>query len=251
MPGGGVRSTLQLVEKRRVAPPIDLLGIGLYTPADVATLLRIPTTTIHRWIDGYSYPLAQRARRRKPALFIPALPRAHGRLTLTFLDLVQLRVVRAFREAGVSLQRIRLGAETASDLFGTSHPLAHLRLKTEGRSLWRDMVSVRGRETIDLSAGGQLSFPELVTDSLHEITYRADQGLAERWYAAGPGGGVVLDPEVAFGAPVVVDVNVPTRAIWEQARSEPSVDRLANWFRIDARQVQDALRYEESLQRAA
>jgi uncharacterized protein (DUF433 family) len=132
--------------------------------------------------------------------------------------LVQLRVVRAFREVGVPLQRVRSAAEVAGDLFGTSHPLAHLRLKTEGRG---------------------------------EISYQTETGLAERWYAAGPGGGVVLDPAIAFGTPVVVGANVPTRVIWDQSTVEPDVDRLAGWFRLDVRQVQDALRYEQRLARAA
>jgi uncharacterized protein (DUF433 family) len=229
----------------------NLLVIGLYTPAEVSHLLVIPVSTVHRWLEGYSYPLARHFRAKKPPVFVPALPRVEGRLALTFLDLVQLRVVRAFREAGVPLQRIRVAGEVAGDLFGTSHPLAHLRFKTEGRSVWSDVAAAGGRHVVNLSAAGQHAFPEVVAESLKEVSYATEPGLADRWYAAGPGGGVVLDPEIAFGAPVLVDSNVPTAAVWSQAQSEPDVHRLASWFRLDVRQVQDAIRFEERLSRAA
>lgn len=236
---------------RSVPEPAKLLTIGLYTPAEVSHLLGIPASTVHRWIEGYSFPLARRFRAKKPPVFAAALPRVEGRLMLTFLDLIQLRVVRAFREAGVPLQRIRTAGEVAGELFGTSHPLAHVRFKTEGRSVWSDVVTNAEREVMNLSSSGQRAFPEVVAESLKEVSYAADPSLADRWYAAGPGGGVVLDPGIAFGAPVVVHANVPTGTIWAQSQSEPDVHRLASWFRLDVRQVQDAIRFEERLARAA
>lgn len=229
----------------------NLLTVGFYTPAEISHLLGIPLSTVHRWIEGYSYPLMRHFKAKKPPVFVPALPRAQGRLTLTFLDLVQLRVVRAFREAGVPLQRIRTAGEVAGDLFGTSHPLAHLRFKTEGKSVWSDIATSGSRDVMNLSAAGQRAFSEIVSESLREVSYATEPALADRWYAAGPGGGVVVDPGIAFGAPVVVEANVPTAAVWAQSRSEPDVHRLASWFRLDVRQVQDAIRFEERLSRAA
>lgn len=236
---------------RTASGQANLLTVGLYAPAEVSHLLGIPLSTVHRWIEGYSFPLARHFRAKKPPVFVPALPRIEGRLTLTFLDLVQLRVVRAFREAGVPLQRIRSAGEIAGDLFGTSHPLAHLRFKTEGRGVWSDATTTGEREIMNLSDAGQRAFPEVVAESLKEISYATEPELADRWYAAGPGGGVVVDPQIAFGAPVVVKANVPTGAVWAQSRSEPDVHRLASWFRLDVRQVQDAIRFEERLARAA
>ena len=219
---------------------------------DASVLLGIPSATVHRWVDGYSFPLSRWSKSHKPAVFAPALPRTDGRLTLTFLDLIQLRVVKGFRVAGVPLQRIRTAAETAADFFSTSHPLAFHRFKTDGRDIFGDVVE-RGRHwgLVNLSASGQKVFPELVEQSLKEISYATETGLASRWYIAGPGGGVVVDPRIAFGAPVVEDANVPTRVIWEQSHSEHEPEALAAWFRIDIKQVTDALRYEAQLPRAA
>jgi len=94
-------------------------------------------------------------------------------------------------------------------------------------------------------------FPEVVEQSLREISYATETGLANRWHVAGPGGGIVIDPRIAFGEPVVEGVNVPTRTIWEQSQADKEPEALASWFRLDVKQVKDALRYEAQLARAA
>jgi len=174
---------------------VPLLGIGLYSVNDVSVLLGIPTTTVHRWIVGYSFPLSRWSKSHKPPVFIPSLPRSDGKVGLTFLDLVQLRVVQGFRKAGVPLQRIRVAALTAADVFGASHPFAFERFKTDGRDVFAKVV-VDAAEVglLNLSSGGQRAFPEWVEQSLRELTFATKTRLAERWYIAGPGGGVVIDP---------------------------------------------------------
>jgi uncharacterized protein (DUF433 family) len=227
-----------------------LLGVGLYTPADACHLLRIPASTLRRWIDGYTFPLARWSKRHQPGLFEPALPRTGGKLTLTFLDLVQLRVVRALRlDAKVPLQRIRTAAEVAADLFSTSHPLAFVRFKTEGRRIFASLDGDQDFAMVELSAPAQGALD--VFAQLREISYLTETGLAGRWYPNGEKGGVVIDPKLAFGAPVLIDSGVPTHAIWEQSKSVKEPIRLADWFRLDVQRVNDALRYESELARAA
>lgn len=211
----------------------------------------MPSSTVHRWVQGYSFPLAKWSKSHKPPIFMPALPQANGQLTLTFLDLLQLRVVHGFRRAGNPLQRIRIAAQTAADLFGTSHPLALERFRTDGRGIFADLlVHETRRSLVHLGEAAQSVFPEMVEQSLKEIRYTTETHLASRWYLAGPGGGIVVDPQIAFGMPVIDVVNVPTRVIWDQAQSEPEPEKLAAWFRLELKQVQDSLRYEQ-LARAA
>jgi uncharacterized protein (DUF433 family) len=226
----------------------DLLGRGLYTIPEASRLLGCPSGTVRRWVQGYGFPLSRWARSHKPWLFEPALPRIKGETTLTFLDLVQLRVVQGFRGAGVPLQRIRTAAVTAADIFETSHPLASERFKTDGRDIFAHALD-RGADLglVKLSAAAQKAFPQMVEESLREISYATETKLAERWYVAGRDGGIVIDPRIAFGAPVIERVNVPTRVVWEQAQSEPEPDALARWFDLDLAQVRSALKYEERL----
>jgi len=166
---------------------------------------------------------------------------------LTFLDLVQLRVVRALRGETLSLQSIREAAETAVDLFDTSHPLASVRLKTDGRRIFSRLLESDADVLVELARPAQSALRADFEESLREISYATETGLANRWYVAGPDGGVVIDPRISFGTPVVVRANVPTHIIREQGRSAPDPERLAQWFQLDAKQVKDALRYEELL----
>jgi uncharacterized protein (DUF433 family) len=232
-------------------PKIDYLGVGLYPIPEAARLLGLPSSTVHRWVEGYSFPLAKWSKSHKPPIFMPALPRSHNQLTLTFLDLLQLRVVQGFRRANVPLQRIRVAAQTAAELFGTSHPLALERFRTDGRGIFADLLAQAAPHGIvHLGEAAQAVFPEMVEQSLREISYTTETHLASRWYVAGPGGGIVVDPQIAFGAPVIDGVNVPTHVVWDQAQSEPEPEKLAAWFRLELKQVQDCLRYEQ-LARAA
>ena len=241
-----------LLTRNEEAKKTDYLGVGLYPIPEAARLLGIPSATVHRWVEGYSFPLARWSKSHKPPIFVPALPRSSGQLTLTFLDLLQLRVVQGFRRANVPLQRIRVAAQTAASLFGTSHPLAFERFRTDGRGIFADLLTYDARPgLVDLGAAAQSVFPEIVEQWLKEISYTTETHLANRWYVAGPGGGVVIDPQVAFGSPVIVGLNVPTRVIWDQSKSEPEPEALAAWFRLDVKQVQDSLRYEQQLARAA
>jgi len=182
-----------------------------------------------------------------PALLAPALPRHGNTFTLTFLDLVQLRVVKALRDEKLALQRIRTAAEEAVELFGTSHPFASVRFKTDGRRLFADVPQPQSPDVlVELRRPSRSTVRGVLEDSLREISY-ATTGLADRWYAAGPKGGVVIEPRIAFGKPVVETANVPTEVIREQARVTPDIRQVASWFALAPKQIMDALRYEEQL----
>lgn len=170
---------------------------------------------------------------------------------LTFLDLVQLRLVQGFRGAGVPLQKIRTAGVTAADVFRTSHPFASERFKTDGRDIFAEVVvDATDVGLLNLSAAGQRTFPEHVERSLRELTFATETRLARRWHAAGVGGGIIVDPGIAFGRPVVEGTGVPTSVIWEQSHTESEAS-LAQWFRLEEKQIRDALRYEETLLAAA
>lgn len=235
-----------------VAGGSDLLGVGLYSVGEASRLLRIPSSTLRRWIDGYTFPLARWSRTHKPGLFVPALPRLDDRLTLTFLDLVQLRVVRGLRlDAHVPLQRIRTASKSAAKVFGTSHPLASVRFLADSGHVFA-LARGHGYSTqlIELSAPPQMAIDAVLRQSIREID-ASETGLARRWYPLGASGGIVIDPQIAFGSPVLEDSGIPTRAIWEQSRVVSEPTRLADWFRIDVSRIADALRYEEVLTNVA
>jgi DNA-binding transcriptional MerR regulator len=140
----------------------ELLGIGLYSPAEVSRLLRVPPATVRRWLLGYTYVVAGGTRRGAPAIGAGrGMERELG--VVTFLDLVELLVVKGFRSRGVPLKHVRIAAEQAAELFHTDHPLATQRLQTDGRHIFARVQDARGfAGLVSLSERGQWVFPEAV-----------------------------------------------------------------------------------------
>src|SRR6185369_15037978 len=93
-----------------------LIGTGIYYPSEAARLLGTQPHKLRRWVNGYTYWLAGaqaiERRRLKPVIAtdIQAIGRARA---LSFLELMELRVVLALRKRGLPLQRIRAAARLA------------------------------------------------------------------------------------------------------------------------------------------
>jgi len=222
-----------------------LLGVGLYAPAEASRLLQIPETTLARWVKGYTYALRSGARRRGH----PVVKRSEALArTLTFVDLAELLMVKGFRVAGVSLDRIRVAAETAADLFQTTHPLAIESLRTDGRDVFARVQETHGYEgLVSVSERGQHVFPNVVEQYLNDLDFDRGNLLANRWWPHGRSGGVVVDPRIVFGAPHVEGAGVPTRALAELVHAGEPDERVAELYDLDAHRVRLAVEFEDEL----
>lgn len=97
-------------------------GSILYTSGDVQRLVGISQRQLTYWDQS-------------------ALMRPHGRIAngpgsrrlYTTLDVVQLKVIRRLREAGLSLQRIRQAFDFINDIPNETAPLEELEVLTDGR----------------------------------------------------------------------------------------------------------------------
>ncbi|HEX5269547.1 MAG TPA: hypothetical protein VFW33_03620, partial [Gemmataceae bacterium] len=98
-----------------VTTPDNLLGVGLYTPAEAALYARVPPKTVRRWLYGSS---------KEESVIRPELFGRDERV-VTFLDFVQTLAIRAVRiQYGVSLQKIRQAVENAKNEYGVEFPFA-------------------------------------------------------------------------------------------------------------------------------
>ncbi|MBI4421680.1 MAG: DUF433 domain-containing protein [Gemmatimonadetes bacterium] len=235
----------------------DLLGVGIYSRADAARLLRMTPQRLSRWVKGYTYWIRSHkdARRiRRPPVVRTDLPVVGGMLALSFLELMEIRVVRALVEKGVPLQRVRVAARRITDQFGIPHPFAHQRVFTDHEQIFvavtrdelqPDLLQVTGRR-----ASLQLVAGPVLLSYVQEIDFDESTALAERWWPLGRSVPVVLDPRIAFGAPVIEGTGIRTAAVRHFARREP-VRSLARAYEIHQRKVRAALRFENFLAHAA
>jgi uncharacterized protein (DUF433 family) len=234
---------------------LRLLGLGIYSRADVARLLRMTPSRVARWAAGYSYWLtyAQEPQRRaQPPVVRVKLPRIDGSILVSFLDLMELRVVKALVDEGISLQHVRRVAKLASRIFETPYPFASRRIFTDGEQVFasfsrdRELASV-----VELSARyRQLIAGPIVEQYLTELDFDPQSALAQRWWPLGKHVPVVLDPRVAFGAPVVAGTATRTDVIAELAAAS-DVNAAAQAYEIETEAAAAATRFEAELAAAA
>jgi uncharacterized protein (DUF433 family) len=167
-----------------------------------------------------------------------------GQLSLSFLDLMEVRFVHAFREHGVSWKVIRRAEEHAADVLRTTHPFATNRFRSDGETILGDIAD-RTNGLWDM-AHKQRVFADVVDAFMKGIEW-ADDGLAARWRPLEDSMRVVVDPARSFGVPLLDDENVPTRAIFDAVEAGESVDAVAAWFEVPVESAMDAVRFERRL----
>lgn len=225
-------------------------GIGLYLRADAARLLHLSPGTLNRWVKGYTYrptkegQPARRAKRLGPIVSVD-LPEIDNSVALSFHELMELRVVKAIVDRGVSLRHVRAAAAVASLTFRTPHPFASRRVFTDGKNIFS---SVAEEHLVKWTEGeiGQLIAGQLFTHFLDEIEFDERTALAQRWWPRGRNYPVVLDPTVRFGSPVVQGTGVKTAVIASMARAS-SVQEAASAFEIDVEAARAAVEFENAL----
>jgi hypothetical protein len=206
--------------------PKAWIGVGIYTVPEAAGYLHENGDDVRRWAFGY--------RRRRhgqdvehPPLIHTQLPKVDGELAITFLELVELMYIRGFARAGASWKTIKVAAKTASRIFQTEHPFAMKRFFADPEGIYALIEETVGDDSlVELVGHGQHTLRDLVQPYLGQLDFDPKE-VARRWWPLGCGGGVVLDPQIAFGAPIVAEVGIPTRALSSAFEAEVAAGRKA------------------------
>ena len=128
------------------------IGVGLYSVADAARLLKAPPRTLRRWLDGYSYKKNEKIQYVAPILE-PDIPKIDDEIELSFRDLIELRFVRAFLEKGIGLKAVRNCLEYARQCIQTDRPFSSGRFRTDGRTIFLESLDASAEtKLLDLKA---------------------------------------------------------------------------------------------------
>ncbi|GHF40796.1 hypothetical protein [Seohaeicola zhoushanensis] len=168
---------------------------------------------------------------------------------LSFYDLIEVRVVKALRRAGVSLQAVRFAINYARDKFGVSHPLATLRFKTDGQEILAEALEQDG-DLVSLSAKrpGQKVFSKIVDQSLNDLEF--DNGEVVLWRPKRTTH-IIIDPKRSFGTPILEDFGVSTQTLYNELSSYRDITRLAKAYEIPKALVAEAISFESRLEEQA
>jgi uncharacterized protein (DUF433 family) len=209
----------------------DRLKLPAYGVSEAARYAAITGQTIRNWQKFSNRPS-------------PLSPRERGK-ALSYLQLIELAVVAAYRESGVPLWAIRETREYMRKEFNADFPFARYRFKTDGKELWLDYIDLIGKKgkakLLKVSGKGQLAWSEII-GRLKEFEYDKKLGLAVRWHVGGLDSPVIIDPRIRFGAPSVD--GVPTTLLHARWEAGESPAEIADDFDMTVRAVVAALEFE-------
>jgi hypothetical protein len=173
---------------------------AVYTIAEAARLGGLPPAQVRRWMSGR---LGE-----------------HSTVGLDFLDLIELRCVKALVETGVSWQVLRAAYERAAEILRVDHPLATKRFLTDGYAI---LTRVAEPALLEIVTDRRV-FSRLVNRYLAGeggVDFDAG-GMAARWWPLGKKRLVVIDPKRSFGQPIVNTEGVPTAVLYNAYLAESS-----------------------------
>lgn len=223
------------------------LGTGIYSVPEASKISGVSPSRIRRWARGYQYRIGGE-KRSSPPIWQNDLPPIDGIISLSFLDLLEIRFIDAFLQAGIGWKRLRIAADTAKNLLNTSHPFSTKSFKTDGRTIFADIVEENGERILLDLVRSQYAFNQVISPSLYKGIEFAPNDTPLRWWPMGKVSQVVIDPTRAFGQPIVNRAGVPTAVLAEAVEAEDSVERVARWFEVKPSEVRTAIKFEEQLE---
>ena len=219
-----------------------LVGTGLYSISEASHLTRVNSSTLRRWLDGYTYTYKGQ-RHSTPPRWTRQL---HGKgTTLGFLDLIEARIIGKLRELGVRWSTLHAASAAAQQSFGVDHPFATLQLRTNGRAIFYEVATENSDKALAEIVHNQRVFDPIMRPLMIEVDFEKD--LARRWWPLGKKHDVVLDPDRAFGRPIVNSAAIPTAVLARAVKAEGSAERVARWYELSEKAVQDAVDFERNL----
>jgi hypothetical protein len=241
------------------------IGLGVYTIAEAARLTGISVGRVRRWLKGYTFHKHGEERVSPPVVLGHFAATEEGQTALSFADLIEVRCVNAFLEAGVHWKTLRTAHAQAIKLLAVEHPFATQQFFTDGHTI---LTRLNEQSMVDI-VGNQLAFNRIMERYLKGALDFVDE-VPVRWWPMGRRRSVVIDAARSFGQPIIHTEGVPTAVLYRAYRAESAdepglasvgekgaslnftadplaISRVSNWFGVEKRSVRTAIEYELQL----
>jgi len=202
----------------------------------------MPASTVRAWFK----PRADG--KGKGPLLVSDYKPVNGDYAVSFLDLIDVYVARFFRNCNVPLPVIRRAFDVLRTDLDTKHPFAHAELCAgDGRIIRKSATTSGATELIDVISK-QKWFSEM-QGWLRQLDYDELTKMATRWRIAE---GVVVDPKLGFGKPVVTATGVTTFVLANQYHANGrNAELVADLFSVTPSDVTNAANFEAARRRRA
>jgi uncharacterized protein (DUF433 family) len=221
-------------------------GKGIYSLSAAAKILRMNPNKMRRWIKSYTYYKNKECHSNKP-LFKTEFEYDPDDVIISFLDLTELLFINTFIKYGISLQKIRKAAITASNLLNTSHPFAIKKMFTDGKSIFAEIAQKEKDASLLDLIKKQYQFEKIIEPLLYKCIDFDKHDYAEKWWPLGKKENIVLDPSRNMGQPILNKYNVRTELIYELYKSKHSINEISEWYELDKNSIIKAIDFEKGM----
>jgi uncharacterized protein (DUF433 family) len=225
------------------AKNIHLRDQPAYSLTEAARYLKLPVATLRSWVVGRAYP-----RGESVATFRPLLKPARKQPPLlSFYNLIEAHVLRSLRtEHGVAIRELRRAIAYAERTLKIERLLLNRDLRTHAGEVFLEEYG----KLINLSTSGQIAMRRLLEEHLKRVEWDQWQ-FPVRLYpyvSAEPTTErpIAIDPDIAFGRPVVIRAGVSTEAIAGRIDAGETVEALAEDYDLKPEEIEEAVLYERA-----
>lgn len=228
-------------------PEMTRFGVGSYTIQEAASLIKESNRNIARWMKGYSYTRNNEKHHIDP-LWETEWPSEEDHIELGFRDLIELRFVKAFTDAGIGLLAIRNCLEYARECVNDDHPFSTRRFQTDGKTIFLEGIQ-RSKEArvLDLKRR-QYVFRQIIAQTFKDLDIEDD--AVARWRPFNGKQTIVIDPKRSFGQPITNRYGIPTVVLSDALAAEGSIDRVSRLYDVPPNVIKDAVKFESTLKAA-
>jgi uncharacterized protein (DUF433 family) len=213
------------------------LGYGIFTVADVASILDLSKEKVRRWLKEYwDLQLVPEAADKNSW-------GEHRDKSINFYVLVEFYVFYELRRHKVPVNRIIKAHKLLGERFNNPYPFASNRIMTDGRNIL--FSNDEGESIVDADAAMQFNLREIIEDFLTKIDFDSEQQIARRLYPAGKSKRIVVDPDHQFGQPVVTGTNILTSTIYALHKGGEKANFIASLYGISKSAVTDAIKFHK------
>lgn len=207
----------------------DIYTTPLLTARETARYLGMPESTLDNWLlPRGSAPLVHAVK-----------PEKRGWPRVPFIGVIEAYVLRALREAGMTLDVIDKAAAIVRKEFDDPYALARRRIATDGVNLFVKLAD----ESLVRAHDEQRAIPEVLRDHLRFIDWAPDGTPARLHLRTFPKtADVIIDPRFGWGAPVLGSTKIRVADIVGLWKTGEAMTDVADEYDLDVRVVEDIIR---------
>jgi len=217
---------------------MDPRAMPRYSFGEAGCYLGLPESTVKSWFVGMPYGRTPHVKKMEPFLS-PAV-----KDLLSFYDIASVYVLMALKAKGARSSDLReIVTELKKEFPDSRYPL----LGRDFALFGKDVVLKKAGRLLNLSKSRQMGLRKVMDKFLLRIEFDAQlmplRFSPLRTHRERGKGYIVIDPDFAYGRPIIRGTAIPAEIVAKRKESGESEGSLAKDYRISVRAVKEAIKH--------